>query len=93
MSEKSVSHTRGDNIRYKSSHNVETGARGRTYEVPNSPTQVLFLLSKAMILLIEKNNIDEATEILETTTPILDSWIGTSTLTESLRVFELVLKV
>ena len=55
--------------------------------------QVLFMLSKAMILLIEKNNIDEAAEILETTTPILDSWIGTSTLTESLRVFELVLKV
>ena len=46
-----------------------------------------------MILLIEKNNVDEAAEILETTTPILDSWIGTSTLTESLRVFELVLKV
>ena len=55
--------------------------------------QVLFLLSKAMILLIEKNNMDEAAEILATTTPILDSWIGTSTLTESLRVFELVLKV
>ena len=46
-----------------------------------------------MILLIEKNNMDEAAEILATTTPILDSWIGTSTLTESLRVFELVLKV
>jgi len=56
-------------------------------------TRVLFMLSKAMVLLIEKNNIDEAAEILETTTPILDSWIGTSTLTESLRVFELVLKV
>ena len=59
----------------------------------NACRQVLFLLSKAMILLIEKNNMDEAAEILETTTPILDSWIGTSTLTESLRVFELVLKV
>lgn len=56
-------------------------------------TKVLFLLSKAMILLIERNNLDEAAEILSTTTPILDSWIGTSTLTESLRVFELVLKV
>ncbi|KAF0288776.1 MAU2 chromatid cohesion factor [Amphibalanus amphitrite] len=54
-------------------------------------TQILFLLSKAMLLLAERK-LSEATPLLQQGGPLVDAWQGSSQQKEYLKVFFLVLQ-